>query len=86
MLPSSEAAGVGLLTPDTESLAANDEPVKVPPLSVTLTVGVALVMRKVVVEVALFVIRRAGKIGHHRVGAGVVGAPARLAPPDVDPR
>ena len=52
VVPSSEAAGVGLLTPDTEALAANTEPLKVPP-SVTVRVGVALVMLKVVVEVAL---------------------------------
>ena len=53
VLPSSDAAGVGLLTPDTEAPAANDEPAKVPPLSVTVTVGVALVTWKVVVEAAL---------------------------------
>ena len=54
MLPSSEAAGVGLLTPDTEAPAGNaEEPLNVPPLSVTLSVGVAWVMLKVAVEVAL---------------------------------
>ena len=51
MVPSSEAAGVGWLTPDTEALAVNAEPLKVPP-SATVSVGVAWVTVKVVDEVA----------------------------------
>ena len=54
MLPSSDAAGVGLPAPETEALAGNaEEPLNVPPLSVKVTVGVAWVMLKVVVEAAL---------------------------------
>ena len=45
--PSSEAAGPPL-TPATEALAGKLKPLKVPPVSVTVTVGVAWVMAKVV--------------------------------------
>ena len=49
VLPSSEATGPPL-TPVTVSLAENAVPLNVPPASVTLTPGVALVMVNVVVD------------------------------------
>ena len=46
------------------------EPVNVPPLSVTLTVGAAWLIVNVVLAVAAGVVRAAGEAGQHRVRAG----------------